>query len=156
GFQEFLRANGIADPNRVGTNFVYKIPNQPAQAASARVTALERERAPLAAARDDAEARARTATADATQAKADAEHAGKRLGELERRTTLMPWLELGLLLAIALAAGAGWVATASVGQQQTAEQHARALQVELEEKRRAALTERQESAKRVVDLEARV
>ena len=44
----FLAANGIADPTRVETGFVYRIPNAPARALADRVATLERENARLA------------------------------------------------------------------------------------------------------------
>src|SRR2546430_4696547 len=47
GLPGFLAANGISDPTRVSSNFVYRIPNGAARELSDRVTALERVNARL-------------------------------------------------------------------------------------------------------------
>ena len=57
-------------------------------------------------------------------------------------------------LAIAVG-GATYTAALALRRQTQADRYARTLAQELEEKRRAALTERQESAKRILDLETR-
>ena len=46
----FLAANGIADPTRVGSGFVYRIPNDPVRALTERATALRSENARMVAA----------------------------------------------------------------------------------------------------------
>jgi hypothetical protein len=89
----------------------------------------------------------------ARAAAAAVEASGGPLSSLEER-----WLIARaalVLLALALAAALA-VAGAALRQYRRAERYARALARELDGKRQAALAERQESARRILDLEARL
>jgi hypothetical protein len=148
----FLAANGITDPTRVGAGFVYRIPNPVAE----RADALAADNGRLTRAAADAEARATTAARDAERARADAAQAearAERLAGYELRWTVARTVIL--LLGFALA-GAIAIAAASVRRQHQSTRWARALDRELEEKRRSGLGERQESARRILELETRV
>jgi hypothetical protein len=152
GLQRFLTANGITDPTRVGAGFVYRIPNPVAE----RAATLAAENARLTRAATDAEARAATLARETTQARTEATQAearAERLAGYEVRWTVAR--AVVLLLAFALA-GAIAIAAAAVRRQRQAARWARALDRELEEKRRSALGERQESGRRILELEARV
>jgi uncharacterized protein YceH (UPF0502 family) len=52
--------------------------------------------------------------------------------------------------------GAVWIATMAMRRRGRAERYAATLARELDEKRQSALSERQESARRILDLEARI
>jgi hypothetical protein len=136
----FLAANGITDATRVGAGFVYRIPNAPARALAERLAALEAEHARLAGEAGEAESRLRALTRE-----------------------LRAWLEgvwpaaraAAVVLALLAAAAVG-VAGAALRRQRQAARYARALAQELDLKRQAAMAERQESARRILDLETRV
>lgn len=148
----FLVANGITDDTAVPRGFRYRIPNpivaetdalvtqqallqQDADAARARVAELERA---LAGLRENV---------DFTVAQR------RRLETLEMRWSVATWvvtlLIVGVLIAIAFT-------VAAMRKERQAERWARALANEAEEKRRTGLVERQQTARRVVELEARV
>lgn len=149
---EVLAANGIADPTRVGAGFVYRIPNPVAT----RASELAAENARLAAATRVAEERAGLAEQSARTAEnalAQAEARIARLARYERLWTVVRALAVVLALGIV---GAIALAGAAVRRQQRATRWARSLAQELEEKRRAGLVERQESARRVLELETKV
>ena len=152
----FLAANGISDPTRVSSNFVYRIPNGAARELSDRVTALERDNARLTRALGEAAERGDTLTKEAqraSQTAAAAEARAARLANAERW-----WLTaqiLIVLLVLALA-GTGAVTVAAVRRQRQAERFARTLAHEAEEKRRTTLAERQESGRRILELESKV
>lgn len=152
----FLAANGIADPTRVGAGFVYHVPNLVVSTLTEQVGTLEAEntRLKLAAAegRTESERLARAAE-EARVARTAAEERSARAAYLER---LWPWAQGTLLVLLALTAGSLYTAVAAMHRRGEAERYARALANELEEKRKAALSERQESARRVLDLEQRV
>ena len=83
----FLAANGISDPTRVSSNFVYRIPNGAARELSDRVTALERDNARLTRALGEAAERGDTLTKEAhraSQTAAAAEARATRLANAER------------------------------------------------------------------------
>jgi len=152
----FLAANGISDPTRVSSNFVYRIPNGAARELSDRVTALERDNARLTRALGEAAERGDTLTKEAqraSQTAAAAEARAARLANAERW-----WLTaqiLIVLLVLALA-GTGAVTVAALRRQRQAERFARTLAHEAEEKRRTTLAERQESGRRILELESKV
>ena len=152
----FLAANGISDPTRVSSNFVYRVPNGAARELSDRVTALERDNARLTRALGEAAERGDTLTKEAhraSQTAAAAEARATRLANAERW-----WLTaqiLIVLLVLALA-GTGAVTVAALRRQRQAERFARTLAHEAEEKRRTTLAERQESGRRILELEGKV
>ena len=152
----FLAANGISDPTRVSSNFVYRVPNGAARELSDRVTALERDNARLTRALGEAAERGDTLTKEAhraSQTAAAAEARATRLANAERW-----WLTaqiLIVLLVLALA-GTGAVTVAALRRQRQAERFARTLAHEAEEKRRTTLAERQESGRRILELESKV
>jgi hypothetical protein len=152
GLDAFLAANGITDATRVAVGHVYRVPN------------------PLAARTTEAEARATALADEAAAARAEAstlrtESAANaaRLNELERRAADLerlarrwPWIKLlGLALVLALAA-MGFLTHRSVGELRDVEREAKRLGDELDERRRAALADRQQSARRIMDLEESV
>lgn len=152
----FLAANGISDATRVGTGFVYRIPNAAARALAERTATLEAENAGLRRTVGDEEAKAgrlARAAEDARAEKALVESRVTRLAPLER---LWPWAKAALTLLLAAAAGALYTAVAALRRRTEAERYARSLANELEDKRKATLAERQESARRVLDLEQRI
>jgi hypothetical protein len=152
----FLAANGISDPTRVGAGFVYRVPNAAVSALTEQVTTLGADNARLKRADDEGRAengRLARAAEEARAARAVAEERVARDARLER---LWPWVQIVLILLLALAAGALYTAVAAMRRRSEAERYARALANELEEKRRATLGERQESARRILDLEQRV
>ena len=77
----------------------------------------------------------------------------ERLGRLERR---WPFLLTGLVVLALLGAGAVALALAALRRRQQAERYASTTAAELDEKRKVSLAERQESARRILDLEARI
>jgi len=152
----FLAANGITDATRVGAGFVYRIPNDAARASSARVAALQADNTRLARVASEEKGRVQglvRAAEDARAAAAEAEARAARLGRLE---TLWPWARAAVVTLLLLAAGAAYTAMAAMRRRGQAERYARTLTRELEEKRRSALSERQESARRILDLETRL
>jgi len=150
--QSFLSANGISDATKVGPGFVYRIPNPLADEA-----AQHKQRSEQADRRvQDAERRAADAQRQLHEATARVEHAESTAARAARVERLWPIglstivvLALALAVAIALAVGA-------VQRQSRAERYARTLAADVEDKRRIALAERQESGKRILVLEARV
>jgi hypothetical protein len=152
----FLAANGITDPTRVASGFVYRIPNAAARELSDRVSALERDNARLTRALGEAAERSDALTKETRQAResaASAEARAVRLANAERW-----WLTAQVLLVLlVLALGATVaVAVAALGRQRQAERFARTLANELEEKRKTALAERQESGRRILELETKL
>jgi hypothetical protein len=148
----FLAANGVKDPARITIGQVFRIPNPLASravAAESKVGALEKELAEqrTRAERLDRELGESRATAEEAQKRAD------RLAGLERWSHLLG--VIGVVLVLGLAA-AGSVAHSALRKFGEAESHARNVAVELDEKRRALLAERQRAAKREMDLEAQV
>jgi len=152
----FLAANGISDATKVAAGFVYRIPNAAAQALAERTATLETENARLKRAAGEekvASERLARAAEDARAEKALAESRATGLARLER---LWPWAKAALTLLLAAAAAAFYTAVAALRRRTEAERYARNLANELEEKRKAALTERQESARHILDLEQRI
>jgi len=149
----FLAANGISDPTRVASGFVYRIPNAAARELSDRVGALERDNARLTRALGEAAERSDALTKEVRQVRESAAAAEARAAHLENVERW--WLAaqvLMVLLVLALGATVA-VAVAALRRQRQAERFARTLAQELEEKRKTALAERQESGRRNLELE---
>src|SRR5437870_6203696 len=152
----FLAANGISDPTRVASGFVYHVPNAAAHELSERVGALERDNARLTRALGEATDRTDALTKDLQHARdvsAAAEARATRLANAER------WWLGGQVLIVLLVLGLGTtvaIAVAAVRRQRQAERFARTLAQELEEKRRIGLAERQESGRRILELETKL
>jgi hypothetical protein len=152
----FLAANGISDPTRVGAGFVYRVPNQAVDALAKRAAALEGENARLARDAREVTTRIRSLEREAREAHAGAAAAEAQAARAERIQTLWPAAQAAVIGLLFAAIGAMAVATAAFRRQRRADRYARTLATELEEKRRAGLAERQESSRRILDLEARV
>jgi hypothetical protein len=147
-----LAAQGIRDGARVPVGFEYRVANPLA----ARVEAAERRASDVARQLVAAESRA----AAAEHQLAGVQHTEElrvdqrqRLAQLEGRWRLAFWAVVGLSLALAVA---GAVATVARRRERGATHYARSMAHELEEKRRSGLAERQQSARRIVELEDRV
>ncbi len=140
-----LAAGGISDGGRVPVGFEYRVPN------------------PLAARADAAEARSaelgqRAAAAEQTLAETQRteELRGeerRRLAQLEGRWSLALWALVGLAAGLAVM---GAVASAALRRERGATRYARTMAQELEDRRRSGLAERQQSARRIVELEDRI
>ena len=152
----FLAANGITDPTRVGAGFTYRIPNAAARGLADRVAALEQENAGLRRSLAEASEKTKSVTRAADDAHAAAVQAERHAQQLERLARFWPWLRLALVLLVLALVAAGYTAVAAVRRQGQADRWARSLAHEAEEKRKAALADRQESAKRILDLEGRI
>ena len=152
----FLAANGISDPTRVASGFVYHIPNAAAHELSDRVGALERDNARLTRALGESSEQGEALTKQVQQARevaAAAESHAARLANAERW-----WLGAQVVIVL-LVLGLGTVvaiAVAALRRQRQAERFARTLAQELEEKRRIGLAERQESGRRIRELESKL
>jgi hypothetical protein len=152
----FLAANGIADATRVGPGFLYRIPNPPARAVAEQATALAAEKARLTREVIAATERSRTLAGEAEESRAAAAGAEARAARRARLETLWPFALGTIVVLVLVAATASGIAVAAVRNQRRAERYARALALELEEKRKGSLLERQESARRALELEQRV
>ena len=152
----FLAANGITDPTRVGAGFTYRIPNAAAQALSERVTALERENAELRRTRDAERQTADGARRAADEARSAAAEAEERATRLARLESVWAWIKPLVVLLVLGSAVAVYTAGAALHRHAQAERYARTLARELDEKRKAALAERQESGRHILDLETRI
>jgi LysM domain-containing protein len=152
GIPGLLAANGISDPSRIATGQLFRIPNPVvtrAQTAEARSAAAERD---LAAARTELAAHDRELAA-ARNAATEADSRSERFERAASLTQAATGLAALFLVACGVAIA---VAVSATRMRQRAELFARTLADELEDKRRRALAERQESAKRIIDLEAQV
>jgi hypothetical protein len=152
----FLRENRVGDATRVPVGFVYRVPNRAARAAHERLAVLEVEqvglRRDLAQARGDVE----RLTREAAEARASASDATRRADSLATLEWWWPMVRAGFVLLGLATAGMAALASAAVRRQQQAERRLQGLARELDDKRRAALAERQESGRRVLDLESRI
>jgi len=140
-----LAAKGIRDGNHVPVGFEYRVPNplaERAHAAETRSAELEQR----AAAAEDA-----LASAQRTEELRGEQR--RRLAQLEGRWSLALWALVGLAAGLAVT---GAVAAAALRRERGATRYARTMAHELEDKRRAGLAERQQSARRIVELEDRV
>ena len=144
----FLAANGISDPTRVSSNFVYRIPNGAARELSDRVTALERDNARLTRALGEAADRGDTLTKEAHRASETAAAAEARAAQLANAERWWLTAQILIVLLVLALAGTGAVTVAALRRQRQAERFARTLAHEAEEKRRTTLAERQESGRR--------
>jgi len=152
----FLAANGISDATRVGAGFVYRIPNAAARALAERTATLEAENASLKRIAGEQRAETERLGRAAEEARAESAVAQARAARLERLGRLWPWAKAALALLLAAAGGALYTAAAALRRRTEAERYARSLANELEEKRKAVLAERQESARHVLDLEQHI
>ncbi|TMB55316.1 MAG: hypothetical protein E6J56_08815 [Deltaproteobacteria bacterium] len=152
----FLAANGISDPTRVSSNFVYRIPNGAARELSDRVTALERDNARLTRALGEAADRGDTLTKEAHRASETAAAAEARAAQLANAERWWLTAQILIVLLVLALAGTGAVTVAALRRQRQAERFARTLAHEAEEKRRTTLAERQESGRRILELESKV
>ena len=156
GLAAFLKANGITDATRVETGFVYRIPNAAVQALAARVDTLEASNARLTHDLEASQERMRGLDKTAKNARDGLVAAEARATHLARLETLWPFVQAVLTLLVLGAAALVALAAAALRRRTQAERYARALALELDEKRKAAMSERQESARRILDLENRV
>jgi len=152
----FLAANGISDATKVSAGFVYRIPNTAALALAERSAALEAENTRLKRTAGEEAAKAEHLARAAEEARAEKARADSRATQLARLERLWPWAKATLTLLLAAAAGALYTALAALRRRAEAERYTRSLANELEEKRKAALAERQESARHILDLEQRI
>ncbi len=152
----FLAANGISDPTRVGAGFTYRIPNTTARALGDRITSLEGETTSLSRALAAEKDRARGLETAAAEARATAAEADARAARLSRLDRIWPWAKIAIVVLLFAAGGAVYTAVTALRRHGQVDRYARALARELEEKRKSALVERQDSARRVLDLEAKV
>lgn len=148
----FLTANGIKDDTAVPRGFRYRIPNP----VVAETDVLVAKQAELARDADAAKARVAELERTLTGLRENIDFTAaqrRRLETLELRWSVATWavtvLIVGVLVAIAFA-------LAALRKERQAERWARSLADEADEKRRTGLAERQQSARRVVELEARV
>ena len=152
----FLAANGINDPTRVASGFVYRIPNAAARELSDRVAALERDNGRLAKALAESAEQRDALTKQVRQAREAADAAVSRAARLANAERWLLGAQVLLVLLVLGLGTAAAIAVASVRRQRQAERFARTLAQELEEKRRIGLAERQESGRRVLELETKL
>jgi hypothetical protein len=148
----FLAANGIADPTRIPVGHVFRVPNPLAVRATAAEQRAETAEHELAGIRGRLGTLERELASARTEAAAGAERTA-RLSHLERL-----WLTaqaIGSLLVV-LVVGAAGAAAVALRKKSDAEGYARVLAAEVDEKRQAALAERQHAARRILDLESRL
>jgi hypothetical protein len=132
------------------------VPNRTGRQLADQVAALERDNDRLTRALTESTEHAATAVREghaARDAATGAETRAARLEGIERWWVAAEIVILVLLLAVG---GAVAVALAAVRRQAQGERYARTLAADLEEKRRVGLAERQESGRRIIDLESRV
>ncbi len=156
GIPALLKSNGITDDTTVGSGFVYRLPNVAARELGTQLEGLRSERDRLAT---EAAAARRRAAAVAREARADRDAAATataRAQRSQRLDSLWPFMQLALVLLVVTAAAAFVVARNAVSRQRQAERYAKTLATELDERRKASMAERQEAARRVLDLEQRI
>jgi len=151
-----LKSNGIADATAVGSGFVYRVPNVAARELATQLEGLRSERDRLAKEAAAASERASAVASEASDARDAAAAATARAQRSQRLESLWPYMELTLVLLALAAAAAFVVARGAVSRQRQAERYAKTLATELEERRKASMAERQESARRALDLEQRI
>jgi hypothetical protein len=120
------------------------------------MAALERDNAQLRRtldAENETTTGLRRATDEARSAAAEAEARASRLTHLE---SLWPWVRPVIGLLLLACGGAVYIAVAALRRHAQMERYARTLARELEQKRKAGLVERQESARHILDLETRI
>jgi hypothetical protein len=156
GLSGFLASNGINDPTKVGTGFVYRIPNTALRALSDRATALETENTRLTKEVRELKESVGTLTRERDEAHGAAADSEARAANLARVQTLWPILQAALVLLTLLAGALAGVAVAALRRRAQADRYARSLAIELDDRRKVTMAERQESARHVLDLENRV
>jgi hypothetical protein len=156
GVPALLRANGIKDDTAVGSGFVYRVPNVAARELATQLETLRSERDRFAKEATVASERASNSAREAKDASDSAADATARAARSQRLETLWPWMMLALVLLTVLAAAAFTIARGAVSRQRQAERYAKTLATELEDRRKASMAERQESARRTLDLEQRI
>lgn len=156
GVPALLKSNGIADATTVGSGFVYRVPNVAARELATQLDTLKSERDRLAKDAAAANERASTVAREASDARETAAAATARAARSQRLESLWPYMQLGLVLLVILAAAAFTVARGALSRQRQAERFAKTLAAELEERRKTNMAERQESARRTLDLEQRI
>jgi hypothetical protein len=156
GVPALLSSNGIKDATAVGSGFVYRVPNVAARELATQIETLRSERDRFAKEAAVAGERASTAVREAKDANDTAADATARAARSQRLETLWPWMVLALVLLVVLAAAAFTIARGAMSRQRQAERYAKTLATELEDRRKASMAERQESARRALDLEQRI
>lgn len=151
----FLAANGISDATRVGAGFLYRVPNVAARTLSERLTAVEADNVRLTREAAAAAARGEQLAREVDEARAAAANAEAHASHAARLETLWPILQVMLVLLVLGTGAAIGIASAAANRQRRAARYARSLAADLEEKRKVALAERQESARRILELESR-
>jgi hypothetical protein len=152
----FLTANGITDATRVGAGFTYRIPNAALRGLAERTANVERENARLTRSVAEEKERARDLVRETGEARAAAAQAEAQAARLARLDRLWPWAKGAIFLLLLAGTGAGYTAATAFRRHVQAERYARTLARELDDKRKAALAERQESARRILELETRL
>jgi len=152
----FLAANHIGDATRVGSGFVYRVPNPVGRALAERAATLEGESQRLQRALAEQGTRVKTLSHDADEARTQAAEADAHAARLVRLETLWPWAKLVLVVLVLLTGTVAYTASAAIRRQVQSDRFARTLARDLEDKRKSALADRQESARRVIELETRV
>jgi hypothetical protein len=152
----FLSANGIGDATRVASGFVYRVPNRAGREVAEHAAALERDNGRLSRALAEATEKSGTAVREAREARDAATAAESRASRLEGIERWWRVAEVAILLLLLGVGSAVAVALAATRRQAQAERFARSLATELDEKKRSSLHDRQESGRRIIDLENRV
>jgi len=156
GVPALLKSNGITDATAVGSGFVYRVPNAAAHELATQLEALKGERDRLAKDAAAANERASTVAREASAARDTAAAATARAERSQRLESLWPYMQLALVLLVIIAAAAFIVARGALSRQRQADRFAKTLATELDERRKTSMAERQESARRVLDLEQRI
>jgi hypothetical protein len=151
-FDAFLAANRIEDATRIDPGFVFRIPNPVATQAET----LKAENSRLAAEASSATARAAAFEKELQQLRVDTRAAEERAARLASFEWRWPLARAALVVLGLLAAAAAAVAVAAARRQRESERYARGLAIDLEEKRKSNLAERQESGRHILDLEGRI
>ena len=142
--------------SKVGTGFTYRIPNTALRALSEHATALETENARLTKEVRELKESVGTLTRERDEAHGAATESEARAARLARVQTLWPILQAALVLLTLVAGALAGVAVAALRRRAQADRYARSLAIELDDRRKVTMAERQESARHVLDLENRV
>jgi hypothetical protein len=143
-------------PAWLSAGVVYRVPNVAARTLAERLGAVERENAALAAAAGRAETRARDLLHESEALRRTTTAAEARAARASRLVTFWPLVEGVLLLLTVLGGCALHFAYTALRAKQHAEHQTHVLAQELDDKRSAALAERQQSGRRIIDLETRI
>jgi len=153
---DLLKANGIKDATQIGSGFAYRIPNYAARELAEQLDALRSERDRAVTGAKAATARADTIASEARADKDAAAAATARADRSARLESLWPFMKGALILFGLIAAAAVFIVRTSVSRKRQAERYAKTLATELEDRRKASMAERQESGRRVLDLEQHI